>query len=98
MSIEVGKAIELRYIEAKENLKYLISEDCADCQFDYIDEIRLAIDSIDKQIPKAPREYTLYTESDEEVKYNGCPRCKDFLDRSNYFLKICSCGQKLEVE
>lgn len=61
------------------------------------DAIEIAIECIAKQIPKAPKEYTLYTDSSEEVKYDGCPRCKAILHNSHYFLKICSCGQKLEV-
>lgn len=58
---------------------------------------KVAIESIGKQIPKKPAEYTLHTESDEEVHYEGCPSCRAILNKSHYFLKICHCGQKLEV-
>lgn len=37
-----------KYYEAKESLKYLISEDCGDCQFDFINEVHLAIEALGK--------------------------------------------------
>lgn len=60
-------------------------------------EFGIAIEAIRKTIPLPPKEYVLYTEDYEEVKYQGCPACKAILGRSHYFLKICSCGQQLEV-
>ncbi len=48
--------------EVIENLKYLISEDCTDTQFDYADEIEIAIKVMESQedlrskIDKAIRE------------------------------------------
>ena len=38
----------------KENLKYLISEDCCDTQMDYVDEIEIAIQALEKQVAKKP--------------------------------------------
>ena len=35
--------------EVVENLKYLISEDCTDTQFDYADEIEIAIRVMESQ-------------------------------------------------
>lgn len=32
--------------EAIDNLEYLISEDCTESQFDYLDEIEVAIDTV----------------------------------------------------
>ena len=52
---------------------------------------------VERHTPKKPAEYTLHTESDEEVHYEGCPSCKAILNKSHYFLKICHCGQKLDV-
>ena len=57
----------------------------------------IALEVIDKQIPKKPQEYELYTEDGELVHYEGCPNCRAILNKSHYFLKICHCGQKLEV-
>ena len=39
---------------AIENLKYLISDNCTDNQTDFIEEIEIAIDALQKQIPKKP--------------------------------------------
>lgn len=60
-------------------------------------DIQKVREALEMQIPKRPQEYTLYTESDEEVHYEGCPNCKAILNKSHYFLKVCRCGQKLEV-
>lgn len=57
----------------------------------------IALECIEKQIPKKPTKYTLHTESDEEVHYEGCPNCRAILHKSHYFLKVCNCGQLLEV-
>ena len=40
--------------EAIENLKYLISDDCTDTQHDFVKEIKIAIEALEKQIPKKP--------------------------------------------
>lgn len=60
-------------------------------------DIQKVREALEMQIPKKPAEYTLHTESDEEVHYEGCPSCRAILNKSHYFLKICHCGQKLEV-
>ena len=41
--------------ETIENLKYIISDDCTDNQTDFIEEIEIAIDALEKQIPKKPK-------------------------------------------
>ena len=46
--------------EAIENLKYLISGDCCDTQMDYVDEIDMAIEALEKQIPKKPNDISTY--------------------------------------
>ena len=51
--------------EAIENLKYLISGDCCDTQMDYVDEIDMAIEALEKQIPKEPI----------KLKARACKRC-----------------------
>ena len=40
--------------EAVENLKYLISGDCTDNQMDFVEEIEMAINALEKQMPKKP--------------------------------------------
>ncbi len=73
--------------EVIENLKYLISDDCTDTQHDFVEEIKIAIDALEKQIPKKP-----YWE------YGGC-HCKscglDVLSDEHF----CSlCGQAIDWE
>lgn len=71
----------MKYEEAREGLRYLISDDCTDSQFDYIDEIETAIKSlqawdevlefINKQLINRPfRNYesTLESRAYEHVK------------------------------
>ena len=43
--------MELELNEVIENLEYLISDSCTDTQFDYIEEIEIAIQALKKQIP-----------------------------------------------
>ena len=40
--------------EAIENLKYLISDDCTENQMDFVEEIEMAINALEKQRPKKP--------------------------------------------
>lgn len=46
--------------EAIENLKYLISDDCTDNQMDFVEEIEMAINALEKQIPQKPIEDGYY--------------------------------------
>ena len=54
--------------EVIENLKYLISDDCTDTQHDFVEEIKIAIDALEKQIPKKPLHMH---------KNYYCPICKE---------------------
>ena len=58
----------MTYEEAIENLKYLISDDCTDTQHDFVEEIRIAIEALEKQIPKKPLHMH---------KNYYCPICKE---------------------
>ena len=83
--------------EAIENLKYLISGDCSYQQTDFIEEIEIAIDALEKQMPKKPI---------PKGKYHfSCPLCKNELgiareDISVYDMtppNFCeNCGQALD--
>lgn len=44
--------MELELDEVIENLEYLVSDSCTDTQFDYVEEIEIATESLKKQIPK----------------------------------------------
>ena len=74
--------------EAIENLKYLISDDCTDTQHDFVKEIKIAIEALEKQIPKKPyweygvwhcKSCGLYIFSDEYF----CPDCGQAIDWSD---------------
>ena len=54
--------------EVIENLKYLISDDCTDTQHDFVKEIKIAIEALEKQIPKKPLHMH---------KNYYCPICKE---------------------
>ncbi len=81
--------------EAIENLKYLMSDDCTDNQTDFIEEIEMAINALEKQIPQKPIEDGYYDEP------AVCPNCGcnvvKFVD--NYCsVQFCHfCGQKLDL-
>ena len=80
--------------EAIDNLKYLISEDCTDSHFDFITEIEMAIEALEKQIPKKP------TEVDErEVGWIAfmCPACNTAVIGQPYRPNNCKhCGQAID--
>ena len=74
--------------EAIENLKYLISDDCTDTQHDFVKEIKIAIEALEKQIPKKP-----YWET-----YVGwhCKSCGIGVFSNESFCPIC--GQAIDWE
>lgn len=86
--------MELELNEVIENLEYLISDSCTDTQFDYIEEIEIAIQALKKQIPMKS------TEINDECGYFECPACGDLIYAEGARFeehKYClSCGQKLD--
>ena len=75
----------MTYEEAIENLKYLIGGDCTDTQHDFVKEIKIAIEALEKQTPKKPyweygvwhcKSCGLYIFSDESF----CPVCGQAID------------------
>ena len=82
--------------EVIENLKYLISSDCTDTQHDFVEEIKIAIEALEKQIPKKPLHMH---------KNYYCPICKEdgwmLWDDAipNDMDKYCGmCGQAIDWE
>ncbi len=57
------------YNEVIENLKYLISEDCTDTQFDYEDEIDIAIKVMESQEDLRSKINKAIEEIEELAKY-----------------------------
>ena len=94
--MKIQETIEnLKYLISIENLKYLISDDCTDNQMDFVEEIKMAINALEKQVPKIPIEDGYYDEP------AVCPNCGcnvvKFVD--NYCsVQFCHfCGQKLDL-
>ena len=78
--------------EAIENLKYLISGDCTDTQMDFVEEIEMAIESLEKQIP-----HKLSPKSSEGWKTPVCGKCNGYMDLLQGDLEYCpNCGQKID--
>ena len=77
--------------EVIENLKYLISDDCTDTQHDFVKEIKIAIEALEKQVPKkAIEKYTDYDGSEAGL----CPFCNEGVDEE---MNFCSyCGQAID--
>lgn len=83
--------------DAIKNLKYLISGDCCDTQMDYIDEIGMAIDSLEKQIPKPPVN-RVHEQYPTLGKNHYCICGVMFMDWENQPTNYCgNCGQRLRV-
>ena len=73
--------------EAIENLKYLISDDCTDTQHDFVKEIKIAIEALEKQTPKKPYwKYGVW----------HCESCGFDVFRDDFFCPIC--GQEIDWE
>ena len=71
--------------EAIENLKYLISGDCTDTQHDFVKEIKIAIEALEKQTPKKPYwEYGVW----------HCKSCGLNVLSDEYFCPAC--GQAID--
>ena len=73
--------------EVIENLKYLISDDCTDTQHDFVKEIKIAIEALEKQTPKKPYwEYGVW----------HCKSCGLNVFSDEYFCPVC--GQEIDWE
>ena len=53
--------------KAIKNLKYMISNDCTDTQFDYIEEIETAIKALEEQMEMNKLQFTNICKSDREI-------------------------------
>ena len=87
----------MTYEEAIDNLKYLISDDCTDTQNDFVEEIKIAICALEKQIPKKP----IIRKAEDyfgNVKHTLCPNCQE---TEFVFTQPCfchHCGQAIDWE
>ena len=85
----------MTYEEAIENLQYIISNDCTETQHDFVEEIEMAIEALEKQIPKKPVLENRYSGHyncpicnedctyDTVFKYPYCPFCGQAIDWSD---------------
>ena len=74
--------------ETIENLKYLISDDCTDNQTDFIEEIEISIDALEKQMPKKPiinkgKIQCVNGHNQPKQHYKYCPMCGQLIDWSS---------------
>ena len=88
--------------EAIDNLKYMISGDCTDTQVDFVDEIDMAIEALEKQIPKKPTKLTHKILIDAGWIY-ACPNCEAACGENKYHPEVTddemycpSCGQAID--
>ena len=75
--------------EVIENLKYLISDDCTDTQHDFVKEIKIAIEALEKQVPK------------KAPNHDGmvCPSCNSKARYGHPYEYYCPhCGQAIDWE
>ena len=75
--------------EAIENLKYLVSDNCTDNQTDFIEEIEIAIDALQKQIPKKPiinksKIQCVNGHNQPTQHYKYCPMCGQLMDWNDH--------------
>ena len=84
----------MTYEEVIDNLKYLINEDCTDTQHDFVEEIKISIEALKKQIPKKPTKtrgkyghtecaccgWIVESFCGDLEKYPFCPNCGQAID------------------
>ena len=82
--------------EAIENLKYLISGDCTDTQHDFVKEIKIAIEALEKQMPKKP------TRTRGKYGHTECACCgwvvESFCGDLEQYPFCPNCGQAIDWE
>ena len=85
--------------EAIENLKYLISGACNDNQMDFIEEIEMAIDALEKKMPRKPNyEGDGYDDSGNLIYDTWIrPNCEDRYEVDYEVHAHCpTCGQSID--
>ena len=85
----------MTYKEAIENLKSLkMSEDDSSVGKLKIQTYNIAIEALEKQIPKEP----LNREDKSEISYGYCPCCNNIIDNWNDIRYCGECGQAINWE
>ena len=85
----------MTYKEAIENLKILkISEDDSSVGKLKIQTYNIAIEALEKQIPRKP----LNREDKSEISYGDCPCCSNMIDNWDNIRYCGECGQAIDWE
>ena len=86
----------MTYEEVIDNLKYLINEDCTDTQHDFVEEIKISIEALKKQIPKKP------TKTRGKYGHTECACCgrivESFCGDLEQYPFCPNCGQAIDWE
>ena len=86
----------MTYEEVIDNLKYLINEDCTDTQHDFVEEIKISIEALKKQIPKKP------TRTRGKYGHTECACCgwvvESFCGDLEQYPFCPNCGQAIDWE
>ena len=86
----------MTYEEVIDNLKYLINEDCTDTQHDFVEEIKISIEALKKQIPKKP------TKTRGKYGHTECACCgwivESFCGDLKQYPFCPNCGQAIDWE
>lgn len=77
----LGRITNMDIQEILDGLNDLISDNCTDTQFDYIDEIKAAIQIIEKQVPKDVIVQGADSQSYGIIKFYYCPDCHKLIER-----------------
>lgn len=79
--------------EIIDNLKYMISEQCTDTQYDFQDEINFAIRKLEKEVPIKPIRTKRPYNGDEIII---CCECSSIVKDGEWSAKYCpNCSQKI---
>ena len=74
--------------EVIESLEHMISENCTDNQHAFVDEVKIAIEAVKKQIPQKPISLIICG-----VRCLRCPICNRGLFAEEYY--CATCGQRI---
>ena len=80
--------------EIIDNLKYMMSGQCTDSQFDFQDEVNFAIKALEKEVPiKAIKTTDPY--AGDEIMI--CCECSSVVQDGEWSAKYCpNCGKKIK--
>lgn len=90
---EIIKENNMNIKEIIDNLKYMISGQCTDTQFDFENEVEFAIERLQKEIPYKPIKTSDPRNGDEIMI---CCECSSIVKDGEWSAKYCpNCSQKI---